>query len=241
MNDFTTVALRHVAFEDAGLWDEVLHPTYVDVGVDFPATAPAITDADLLIVLGGPVNATDPRFPYLADEIELIRSRLATGRPVLGVCLGAQLLALALGGEVRPGRGPMQIGWSPVTLTPEGLESPLASLADRPVLHWHGDSIALPVDEKAVADGVERLAFDDVTPVQAFRSRYALGLQFHVEADRDRIEQWFLGHVSELDALGYGPEELDRFREETLRYGSELSGLSQDLVVDWLRGLGEIG
>lgn len=241
MSAFTTVALRHVAFEDAGLWDDVLHPTYVDVGAGFPPAGPELLDADLLLVLGGPVNATDPRFPCLADEVDLIRSRLATGRPVLGVCLGAQLLALALNGEVLPGTGPMQVGWSPVELTPAGAESPLRSLAEHPVLHWHGDSITLPVGEKAAADGVERLASDDYSTVQAFRSRYALGLQFHAEVDPARIEQWFLGHVGELDALGYGPEELDRFREETVRYGSELSGLSQGLVLDWLRGLGEIG
>lgn len=241
MSAFTTVALRHVAFEDAGLWDEVLHPTYVDVGAGFPPATPELLDADLLLVLGGPVSAADPRFPYLADEVELIRSRLATGRPVLGVCLGAQLLALALDGEVVPGRGPMQVGWSPVELTQEGTDSPLKSLAGRPVLHWHGDSVRLPVGEKAAADGVERLAYDSFSTVQAFRSRYSLGLQFHAEVDPARIEQWFLGHVGELDALGYGPAELDRFREETAEHGSGLSGLSQDLLLDWLRGLGEVG
>ncbi|MGO1949711.1 MAG: glutamine amidotransferase-related protein [Mycobacteriaceae bacterium] len=228
----TSVVLRFLAFEDAGVWEDVLHPTYADVGVDFP---PGPLEADLLVVMGGPVSTADPRYPYLDEVVDLIRSRHAAGRPVLGVCLGAQLLAVALGGRIVPGAGPMQIGWSPVTLTEAGLEGPLRHLEGRPVLHWHGDRIELPDGKSAMASGVERLAYDDDSPVQAFQSNHALGLQFHPEVDPSRIEQWLIGHASDLTSQDV---DLDSLRADTEEYGPGLVEPTCQVVVDWLRTTG---
>lgn len=231
----STVVLRHVAFEDAGVWEDVLHPAYAEVGVDFP---PGPLEADLLVVLGGPVSAEDPRYPYLSEVVDLIESRLAAGRPVLGVCLGAQLLALAVGGRIAEGSGPMQIGWSPVTLTEQGESSPLRHLEGRPVLHWHGDRIELPDGAQAIASGVERLAYDDDSPVQAFKTNHALGLQFHPEMDPERIEQWLLGHASDLADQG---ADLEQLRADTAAYGPVLADPARAVVMEWLQETGLVG
>lgn len=236
-SSLNTIALRHVAFEDAGVWDDLLHPTYVDVGVDFP---PGPLDADLLVVMGGPVSANgvdNGDFPYLAEVIDLIRARHSAGRPVLGVCLGAQLIALALGGDVVRSSGPMQIGWSPVTLTDLGASGPLINLQGRPVLHWHGDRIELPTGTAAAAAGVGRLAYDDHSPVQAFRSNHALGLQFHPEVDPATFERWLLGHSSDLERNGV---DIATLRAETAEYGPALVAPARQLVIDWLHTIGAI-
>lgn len=228
----STVVLRHVVVEDAGVWEDLLQPKYADVGVDFP---PGPLEADLLVVMGGPVSADATRYPYLAEIVDLLRSRHAAGRPVVGVGLGAQLLAIALDGNIVPGSGPMQIGWSPVTLTEQGSDSPLRHLAEVPVLHWHGDRIELPDGPAAIGAGIERLAFDDNSPVQAFRSNHALGLQFHPQFDPARIDEWLEGHAKEIEQQDVDVEQL---RADTEEFGPAAVEPSQLMLVEWLRGTG---
>src|ERR1700744_18182 len=152
----TVLALRHVAFEDLGAFETTLQDggytiRYADLGLDDLSSFEA---PDLLAVLGGPIGVYEnDLYPFLNDEIALIGRRLQAGLPTLGICLGAQLMARALGARVYPGRG-KEIGWKPLTLTAAGRES-LAPLDGLPVLHWHGDTFDLP-------DGAANLASTDL-------------------------------------------------------------------------------
>jgi len=137
-----------VAFEDLGVLadlfarrgDKVAY--YEAQEADFSDAA--LQDADLLVVLGGPVGAYDDAlYPFVAAEAECIGRRLASGKPILGVCLGAQLMARMLGAEVVP-MATKEIGFSPLILTEAGRRSPLRHLENIPVLHWHGDRYVLP-------------------------------------------------------------------------------------------------
>ena len=134
--------IRFVAFEDLGVWEPELlahgyEVRYLDAGVDDLAP---FASADLAICLGAPIDADDvAAYPYLADVRALIAGRLATDLPMLGICLGAQLMALALGGQLS--RGNREVGWGPVSLTPDAMETSLRHLAGAPVLHWHQDVV----------------------------------------------------------------------------------------------------
>lgn len=225
----TALALRHLAFEDLGLIAPLLRERgfevrYHEAGVD-DFEAIDLDAVDFLVVLGGPISAEDEAgYPWLADEVALLRRRLASQRPLLGICLGAQLMARALGAAVRP-MGVKEIGFAPLTLTDAGRESPLAALGRQPVLHWHGDQFALP-------PGLPSLAATAVCPHQAFAPHArALALQFHPEVDPERIEQWLIGHADELAAAGIPPQAL---REAAKQQGPGLAEALKRLMQRWL-------
>ncbi|MDX6636160.1 MAG: hypothetical protein QOF06_2363 [Solirubrobacterales bacterium] len=135
------------------------------------------------VFMGGPMNVDEvERFPALAAEREWLAGAVERGMPVLGICLGAQLLARALGAEVRAGEGP-EIGFAPVDVV-DPADPLLGGLAPRSeVLHWHGDVFDLP-------DGAEHLAASERTACQAFRLGNAWGVLFHPEADFALVEAW---------------------------------------------------
>ncbi len=226
------LALRHVQFEDLGTFAPELEAhgysvAYADAGLD---DLGAIDEAaiDLLIVLGGPIGAyEEEHYPFLNDEMALIGHRLASGRPLLGICLGAQLIARAMGAEVKPGPQ-KEIGWGPVTLTEAGLAGPLRHLGAEPVLHWHGDAFTLP-------EGAVRLASTTVCPNQAFAAGPAvLAVQFHPEAAVEGFERWLIGHAVEIAAVRLSPDIL---RRETLLYGPAAAERGKALIAEWLSGL----
>lgn len=224
-------AIRHLAFEDLGLFGEVLAAlgwqiTYHDAGVD-DLDAP-LRDADLAVVLGGPIGVYEAdRYPFLSTELAALERRLAAGRPTLGVCLGAQLMASALGARVYPG-GRKELGWAEVRLSEAGHASCLAHLAGQPVLHWHGDTFDLPAR-------ATRLASTDLYENQAFAlGNNALALQFHAEADSRRIEQWLIGHTCELSAAGI---DVPALRARSLDIGPGLRAAGAGLLADWLEQL----
>jgi GMP synthase (glutamine-hydrolysing) len=222
--------IRHVAFEDLGLFAAPLAARgwsieTVDAGVD--DVAAALEDADLAVICGGPIGVYETeRYPFLLDELAAIERRVEAGRPTLGLCLGAQLMAGALGAPVYPGRR-KEIGWGRISLTLEGRDSCLAAVAETPVLHWHGDTFDLP-------PGAVLLAGSDLYPHQAFSiGPRVLALQFHAEADPRRIEQWLIGHAAELAAAGVDVPAL-RTRSAAVREAVEAA--APILLDRWLDG-----
>ena len=204
----SALVLRHVAFEDLGLLAPILHDAgwnavYCDAATQ-DLGDPSIEQADLLIALGGPIGVYETdRFPFLLKEIALLERRLAKDRPTLGICLGAQLMAKALGSRVFPGLV-KEIGWGRVELTADGQASSLCPLADAGavVLHWHGDTFDFP-------DGAVRLASNASYENQAFAyGGRSMALQFHVEVDPQRLEEWYVGHAVELSAAGVSVPDL---------------------------------
>jgi GMP synthase-like glutamine amidotransferase len=153
-----------------------------------------------LIVMGGPQSANDP-LPGLAAEIELISRAMEARLPVLGICLGAQLLAKALGARVYPNSS-KEIGWSPVFFTEEARHDPVFSGVPSPTtfFHWHGETFDLPA-------GAEWLAYSNLCRHQAYRcGTNAYGIQFHPEITPEMIADWSAqpvncGDVDGLDGL----------------------------------------
>ena len=164
-HDRTALAIRHVAFEDLGLIEPLLvargyQVSYLDIGVD-SLDPQILTQPDLVVVLGAPIGVYETdAYPFLVTELEAISVRLQAGLPTLGICLGAQLIAAALGAPVTP-TGRKEIGYAPLQLTDAGRASVLAGLEGVAVLHWHGDEFAIP-------DGAQRLAQTPGFPNQAF-------------------------------------------------------------------------
>lgn len=224
------IVVQHLAFEDLGSFAPVLREQgwrwrCLQAGVDDLAEA---RDADLLIVLGGPIGVYETdTYPFLNDEIALLRERLAAQRPTLGVCLGSQLMAAALGARVYPG-GRKEIGWSPLQLTTAGHTSCLRHLTDVPVLHWHGDTFELP-------EGSTHLASSSVYPHQAFSvGAHALALQCHPEAQLQDFERWLIGHACELASAQL---DVPALRAAAQAHAPALAAAAARMLRDWLASL----
>jgi len=235
MRTATALAIRHVPFEDLGSFAPELRQRgflvgYRDAGLD-DLRARDIIDADLVIVLGGPIGAYETRaYPFLPGEIDTIERRLKAGRPVLGICLGSQLMAKALGARVYKGRR-KELGWGPLELSKDGRLSPLRELGARTaVLHWHGDTFDLP-------KGATLLASTKLYANQAFAwGERALALQFHPEATAGGLERWFVGHALEI-ATTRGVD-VASLRRQTRRAAPRLEERGPRVLVAWLDGLG---
>jgi len=227
----TAIAIRHLNFEDLGTLAPILAQrgialSYLDAGVDdlahFDACAP-----DLLIILGGPISACDEEnYPFILDELQLIKRRLSADLPTLGICLGAQLIARALGANVYPGPA-KEIGWSALTLTEAGLHSPLRHLdaVHTQLLHWHGDSFDLPTDARL-------LASTDLYRHQAFSwGQHTLAFQCHPEISTAGFERWLIGHTGEIAAAQISVKQL---RAQTKALGPTLEAQAFHCFSDWL-------
>jgi GMP synthase (glutamine-hydrolysing) len=230
----TALVLRHDSAIGLGNLGPVLEANgYEIVTVDTPTADVSGLDplgADLVVVLGGDeaVYETD-RYPYLADEVELLRERIAAEAPVFGVCLGAQLLAASLGGRAYRGER-KEVGWLEVEPTEAGAASPLRHFAGVPTVQWHGDTFELPADS-----GVVRLASSPQYENQAFaKGHWLLAVQFHPEVDDVIHDEWLDAWGDELPEHGTSRDELRAGHAEHGRRAQEASAL---LFGEYLAGL----
>lgn len=186
------------ALEAAGLFPRVVR---VDKREPVPASA---GDAPGLVVMGGPMGVYQAeRYPHLTHEVRLIRQMLERGRPVLGICLGSQLLAHALGARVYPGPR-KEIGWYDISLAPAAQDDPLwrGIGSPFPALVWHGDVFDLP-------PGATPLATSALTPLQAFAAgAHTYGLLFHLEVDVGQVKAMCRAFRSELTEERVDPAAL---------------------------------
>ena len=223
------LVVTHVRHEDlAGLRAPVERAGYGIETVDGPTTriGAGWRAADLVIVMGGPMGVYEQdAHPWLRDEVDGLAARINSGGPTLGICLGSQLIAAALGAEVFA--GPVkEVGFAPVRLLAEADPSPLRHLAEVPLLHWHGDSFTLP-------PGVERLAETEAYANQAFRrGRNLLAVQFHPEVgDSPGFESWLDGADAYVAEAGTTTETI---RRDHRRYGAIAASAGRAMLTEWL-------
>lgn len=225
----TALAIRHVHFEHLGALQPLLEAAGYAVRYAEAPTATLREPApDLLIVLGGPISVNDVHeYPFLEREQALLLRQLERGKPLLGICLGAQLIARALGSRVF-GLDRKELGWSTLQPTAAGGRSPLRHLLVPPleVLHFHGETFDLP-------PGATCLASTPACAHQAFAlGDHALGLQFHPEVTAEQLESWYVAHTCELRAAGVDVLEL---RREGARKAGLLAEPLKRFFSDWIQ------
>ncbi len=176
---------------------------------------------DMLVVMGGPMGVFDEeQYPWLAPEKEFLKKVIDSGRPVLGICLGAQLLANVLGAHVQKNIV-KEIGWYPVSLTPPGWSSPVFKgiPATFDAFHWHGDMFRIP-------EGGLQTANSEACPNQAFTwNDRVVGLQFHLETTRESLESLVSNCADELRV----ESEYIQRPEEILAEGRDYTPMRQNL------------
>ena len=212
------LVLQHVPWEsphrvlDAFPGVPITHVNPLDGGAALPDPT-AVRGA---VIMGGPMSVNDGAMhPGLNAEVHWVRRALAAGTPMLGICLGSQLIARAAGAPVAPGAR-KEIGWLPVEIADPGdpVIGPLAPMTV--ALHWHGEAFPLP-------DGAIALARSALTPVQAYRLGNAWGVLFHPEADEALVDEWLAepSMRAEADAV-LGPDAGTALRLGARRHAADL-------------------
>jgi len=225
------IALRHISFEDLGIFHDIFIKngfdiSYIDLGLnDLDEIEPL--SPDLVVILGGPIGAyEEDKYPFLEQELSFILQRLNAKRPILGFCLGAQLIARALGSHIYPGPT-TEIGWIPLQLTTIGKQSPVRHLDGKltSMLHWHSDTFDLPKD-------AEQLASTHSCANQIFSwGHNCLAFQCHPEVDATRIESWLIGHTCELDKHN---KNIPQLRADSLKFGQILRQQATLCIEEWI-------
>jgi GMP synthase (glutamine-hydrolysing) len=229
------LVLQHVAHEILGTLNPLLKRAGFRIRyINFarhPDAQPSLEGYDGLVVLGGPMSANDSnRLPHLTTEMKLIEQALKLNQPVLGVCLGAQLIAKTLGAEVYP-NPEKEIGWYDVSPTEDAQSDPLLSAfgASEKVFQWHGETFDMPKSTR-------HLAFSSLCANQAFRyETNVYGFQFHLEVDAPMIHRWLRvpDNQKEISSLG-GANSSERIHQETPAHIERLMLLSERVFGEFI-------
>jgi GMP synthase (glutamine-hydrolysing) len=231
------LVLQHVAHEILGTLNPLLKRAgfrlrYVNFA-RHPDAEPNLTGYDGLVILGGPMSANDSnRLPHLTTEMKLIEQALKLDLPVLGICLGAQLIAKTLGAAVYPNEQ-KEIGWHDVSPTDEARKDPLLSAfkSTERIFQWHGETFDIP-------KSTHHLAFSSLCASQAFRyERNVYGFQFHLEVDAPMIHRWLRvpENQREIAAMGGCAEDI---RSETPSHIGRLMELSERIFGEFIERFG---
>jgi GMP synthase-like glutamine amidotransferase len=223
------LVFRHVSHEGLGSIEPYLKE--LQVPIDYrnlflnDPIPDSPSDYDFVISMGGPMNVDETeKFPFLLKERAFIAQAIGNGIPVLGICLGAQMIARAL--KARVYAGPKkEIGWYPIRFTKEALTDPLlgeVAHSEPMVFHWHGDTFDLP-------EGAVLLASTDLFRHQAFRfGSHVYAFQFHIEVTPDMIKEWILKGEEELNSVK-PPVSKSTILDSTSKYEAPLKRLAEEV------------
>ena len=212
----SVLIVKHVDIEGPGLIEDCLKQEKIPskiLNLNADARFPKLDDLTHIVFLGGPMNVyEEDRYPFLRGEDLFIKEAIQRGKHILGICLGAQLIAKALGAKVTKAPA-KEIGWYEVSLTEEGLRDPIFSSLPKAfsVFQWHEDTFEIP-------KGGKLLATSTAIPSQAFRyGEDAYGLQFHLEVTTEMIRAWMEEYEEEapsskVDILTTTEKEFENFR-----------------------------
>ncbi len=232
------LVLQHLEIEGPGLFEEFAKERDLEIEIirlDYKNALPHTKKGDLILIMGGPMGVKDigsDRYPWLKLERDFIKKEIENERPIIGVCLGAQLLASASGGDVEiikcgsPPKALPEIGWSQIFIDKSNKD--FKSLLKSPfhVLHWHGDRILLP--KKAVL-----IASSARCKEQFFKiGNFAYGLQFHIEATEGMINKW-IKEDKEFVLKGLGSNGQEILYEENKKYINK-TFLKRELLISKL-------
>lgn len=234
------LVLQHVAHELLGTLNPLLKNAafrikYINFG-RHPHEKPSLEGYDGLVILGGPMNCDEiDVYPFLAHEVKLIQQAFHQNMPILGICLGAQLMARALGAIVT--KNPQkEIGWYPLTLTEAAKKDPLfkvfTSLTH--VFQWHGDTFEIP-------EGATYLASSPLCKNQAFCfNKNAYALQFHLEVDEPMILRWLKVPANEREIEFMGVDiNPEKIAHDTKKYIGDLTRVGNLVFKEWIKLFGK--
>lgn len=208
--------------EKLGFTCEIVRTSYEDISA-FDPLAP-----DLLAVMGGAVGVYQcDDYPFLHDEMRIIRARVEAGRPYLGICLGAQLLAQAMGGHVYKGEKGSELGWQDIALNDAGRKTPVRAFDGVKVVQWHNDTFDLP-------PGATLLAHSDKYNQIFTCGDHAIGFQCHIEMIPEELADWLVQNVGTLEKH---PGLRESFRRETPLRNPVMTQATERFMKEWLGSL----
>lgn len=229
-------AFQHIGHENLGTFEPVLKQRGADIryicGKHEDISRLDAAEADLIILLGGPISVYDAdNYPYLHHEIRLTEERVLNKKPLMGICLGAQIIAKTLGAKIYAGDQGKEIGWAPITINADGMQTALRHLdaSQTNMMHWHGDTFDLP-------KGATLLASSAKYKKQAYMyGDHIIALQCHPEISNNKINLWVEAGQTQLDEVGVRAEDIYAGANE---HGGHLSQQAALFLNEWLDSQG---